>query len=200
MVVIVTNLTTSDREHDLMRNLRSLFVFPLLVVGLGCGTDAKNNGDGGSNNGSSGGDIVCGLDTTLSGAVEQTVAWGSGQGCAAASSGSLLTFTFGAFGGESIVVGASGGAGITAEGVDAYVTYRDADFEGSGEAAEWTTRDCTIDITRNELVESDPDFGDLYLVEGNGSCTTPATPMANGGAATGELTIGDFEFALEVPF
>lgn len=183
-----------------MRNFSHLLVLLLLIAGLGCGADAKNNGDGGSNNGADNDDTSCAFNTELSGAVEQSVAWGSGQGCAAASSGSLLTFTFGAFGGESLVVGASGEAGMTAEGVDAYATYRVADYEGTGEAAEWTTRDCTIDITRNELIESDPEFGDLYLVEGNGSCTTPAVPMVNGGAATGEVTIGDFDFTLEVPF
>lgn len=146
-----------------------------VLVFAGCGDDSKSDADG------------CSLQGTLSGAVSKTVKWNDSHGCGAAVSGTLLTFTFGAFqASDSIIIGTSGEAGVLANGVDGYVMYR-----GPNDT-EWNTRDCLIDITRNEK-GSDGD----YIVGGQAKCSTPATPFAGG--AEGEITFSTLDFTALAP-
>lgn len=165
------------------------YLFLVVVLIFGCGDDADKKSNNANNQNS---DDPCNFETALSGEVEQEISWGQSQGCGAATSGSLVTFTFGVLGDESIIVGITGGEpGTTADGLDAYFTYRMGDDE-------WTTNDCILNLTRNEVIESDPDFGDTYALEGDGSCASPATGSL--GDATGEIEIGDFEFGASAPW
>ncbi len=153
--------------------MKYMIIFSVIIF-AGCGDDSSE-ADG------------CSLNGTLTGEVNKTVAWNDTNGCAAAVSSTLLTFTFGAFSSDSIIIGTTGEAGVLANGVDGYVMYRNAD------RAEWNTRDCLIDITRNEK-NSDGD----YIVGGQANCSTPATGF--GGGATGEINFSPLDFTVQVPF
>ncbi|MEZ4459247.1 MAG: hypothetical protein R3E66_05890 [bacterium] len=142
---------------------------------MGCGDDSSES------------ESVCSLKGSLTGTVNQSVDWNDANGCAAASSGTLLTFTFGAFQSDSIVIGTSGEAGVLATGVDAYVMYRDAN------GAEWNNQNCLVDFTRNDAVAD----GD-YIMGGTATCQGPATPF--GGGAQGEINYGPLTFTVQVPF
>ncbi len=156
---------------------------------IGCGPVDEKDGNNGVDEEPN--DETCALQISLGGTVTKDLDWNSQNGCGGATSGSLVTMTFGVLGDETVFIGGSGAAGELATDVDAYVTYR------AGED-EWTAQDCTYDVTRNELVESDPEFGDQYAMAGEGSCSGIATPT--GGDAEGELEVGDFTFALELPW
>lgn len=177
--------------EDVMRGSGSVFVFMLaLLVGTACGGDVdKDNSDnpnsGANNSANTGGD--CSLELPLDGAVSQTLSWGAAEGCGGATSGGLVTMTFGAFGADSVQMGFTDtmfGAPGTHE---TYVRFRNADD------AEWTAQACSVELTTNEVVDTDPEFGDTYLFAGTGNCTAAATATAGG--ADGEITIGDFEFS-----
>ena len=95
--------------------------------------------------------------------------------------------SFGSFDGPSVSIGLSEGTPGETGTVGAFVRYTN---EGG---AEWTARDCTLELTTNELLESDPEFADTYLLAGTGVCNENASPTSGGGDA--ELIIGDFSFS-----
>lgn len=153
--------------------MKKMIIFSVILF-TGCGDDSAE-ADG------------CSLEGTLTGEVNKTIAWNDTNGCGAAVSSSLLTFTFGTFQSDSIIIGTFGEAGVLASAVDGYVMYRDAD------GAEWNTRDCLIDITRNE----ENSHGD-YIVGGQANCSTPAVEF--GGGATGEINFSPLDSTIQVPF
>jgi len=154
--------------------MKYLIILALIIL-AGCGDDSSESADG------------CSLKGTLTGEVNQTIDWNDSNGCGAAVSSTLLTFTFGAFQSDSIIIGTFGEAGVLATAVDGYVMYRDAD------GAEWNSRDCLIDITRNEK-GSDGD----YIVAGQAKCSMPATGFSGG--AMGEINYSPLDFTVQVPF
>ena len=162
---------------------KSTMILAVLVFAA-CG-EAEDKANGADNSGVA--EDSCVLSMPLTGAVEQVLDWGDSEGCAGATSGSLVTLTFGAFGGDSVVIGTVGFMFGELGPVEAYVQYRNADDD------EWTAQDCTLELSRNEVVETDPDFGDTYGVAGSGTCTDAASVTAGEGDA--EVLIGEFTFA-----
>lgn len=149
-------------------------IFLLMTIFAGCGDDSESSSE-------------CMLKGTLTGEVNQTIDWDDSRGCAGAVSGGLLTLTFGSFDSGAITIGTFGEAGVLANGVDGYVTYREASD------STWNSRDCLIDITKNEEGSDG-----LYLVGGQVKCSTPATPF--GGDAKGEISYSPLDFEAPVPF
>ncbi len=154
--------------------MKYILIFSLIIF-AGCGDDSSDSADG------------CSLRGSLTGEVNKTIDWDDTHGCAAAVSGTLLTFTFGAFQSDSIIIGTTGEPDVLANAVDGYVMYRDAD------GAEWNSRDCLIDLTRNEK-GSDGN----HILGGQAKCSTPATEF--GGGATGEINYSPLDFTVQVPF
>lgn len=168
-----------------------LLLFCLAILAASCGDAASKDGDSNTANNAAnnntGGEGDCSLNLPLDGAVSETLAWGTAEGCAGATSGGLVTLTFGAFGADSVQIGFTDTMFGEPGTHDTYVLYRNAD------GAEWNAQSCSVDITTNEVVDTDPEFGDTYRFAGSGRCAEPATGF--GGGAEGEVTIGDFDFS-----
>jgi hypothetical protein len=75
--------------------MKYMVIFSMIIF-AGCGDDSSESSDG------------CSLKGTLTGEVNKTIDWNDSNGCAAAVSGTLLTFTFGAFQSDSIIIGTFG--------------------------------------------------------------------------------------------
>lgn len=130
---------------------------------------------------------LCSIQVQLTGAVEESISVEPSQGCASSSSNGQVGLSFNVSSSPTILL--SFGevvAGENATGLDASFRYLTSDFD------EWNARDCTIDLSRNELIESDDTFGDTYALEGTGTCNDVAIP--SGGDAMGDISVGDFEF------
>lgn len=183
-----------------------LIIFAVAVLFGACGPDDDNNGANNGNNGSAnnGGNnsnngVVanngaptgdCFLRVDLSGAVMESLEWGLSEGCGGGSGSEENRVAVG-FGGITTdlnvkVILTDATKGMVGDALGAEVSVRLVDMD-----QEWLATDCTVDLTTNEIVDSN-EVGDSVLLEGTGSCPSAATAVEPNTAEPVE--VGDFQF------
>jgi hypothetical protein len=170
-------------------------IYLALLVGLSClpACGSDDGGDGGGASGGTGGQTaqgVCQLDASLSGAVEETVAWDEQDGCGGNGDATAQNVVL-AWG---VVIGLN--VKLTIGSIAPGSTGSHSGFvEVHDDKKLWRTGDagCTIDVTKFETIE-----GDTYAIAGTGSCAGSLGPVEGG--ASGTITLGDFSFETTVAY
>jgi hypothetical protein len=164
----------------------------ILLLATGCGSgDSEESGPGGFAPGT-----TCGLDMTVSGAIEDSIAPKSSIACATQLSSSA------GFEAGFLAVDNAGSVSTVNLGVDTVEKGK----TGTGFSAEleivhadkrrWKTSSCTVDVIEHALDHSDS-FADHYRTVGTGACSAPATSVSG---SDPDITVESLAFVATVPW
>jgi len=183
IAVFILQKTTErvDSRPDMSPRVYSILISLLSLLMASCESSSTSENKSNIKSG-------CGVSITLSGEVSSSINYNINDGCGGPLDASTGFYTsHGVTTAYSIRVNVTG---IVKGEVASSLTGSVRVFRPSDSAIWQTPSDCTINITRNELVAGTVND---YITAGNGTCTSVA--VASGGGATTDVNIvGEFSF------